>query len=76
MTVPFSAEQEWLPKVLERAALVKSTSEAIRLIRQGAVRVEGQRITDKDHQLSGLSPAVVQVGKRRYAKIIPHLPPR
>jgi tyrosyl-tRNA synthetase len=72
----FAAEQEWLPAVLVRAALVTSSSEAIRLIRQGAVRVEDERITDKDYQLSGLAPAVVQVGKRRYAKIIPHLSPR
>jgi len=74
--IPFAAEYEWLPAVLERAALVKSRGEAIRLIQQGAVRVEGERITDKDYQLSGLAPAVVQVGKRRYAKIIPHLSPR
>ncbi len=76
VTLDFAAEQEWLPRVLARAQLVKSSNEAIRLICQGAVRVEGERITDKDYQLSGLTPVVVQVGKRRYAKIIPHLSPR
>ena len=74
--VVFDGEQDWLPAILVRAGLAKSTSEAIRLIRQGGVRVEDERITDKDYQLSALRPVVVRVGKRNYAKIIPRLQSR
>jgi len=62
---------EWLPGVLTKAGLTSSTSEAIRLIRQGAVRVEGERITDKEHQIVAGAAVLVQVGKRRYARIDP-----
>jgi tyrosyl-tRNA synthetase len=74
--VVFDGQQDWLPAILFRAGLVKSTSEAIRLIRQGGVRVEDERITDKDYQLSAVKPVVVRIGKRNYAKIIPRLESR
>ena len=55
--------------VLKRSGLVASTSEAIRLIRQGAVRVDGERIADPTLQISPGSSHVYQVGKRRFARI-------
>ncbi|RMF85788.1 MAG: tyrosine--tRNA ligase [Nitrospirae bacterium] len=69
--VALEGESEWLPGVLVKAGLVRSSSEAIRLMRQGAVRVEGERITDKDHQVRPGAPLLVRVGKRRYARIHP-----
>ena len=56
--------------VLKEAALTSSTSEALRMVSQGAVKVNGERITDKKHQLVVQSePYVIQVGKRRIAKV-------
>ncbi len=54
---------------LKGASLTGSTSEAFRMIKQGAVRVDGQRVEDRDLQLSAGMTHVVQVGKRRYARV-------
>lgn len=71
VVVRLDGEREWLPGVLTKAKLTASTSEAIRMIRQGAVRVEGERITDKGYQIVAGEPVLVRVGKRRYARINP-----
>ncbi len=60
-----------LVNVLKQSALTGSTSEARRMIEQGAVRVDGERVTDADLRLPAVGPAgyVIQVGKRRIARI-------
>jgi len=55
-------------QLLKQAGLVPSTSEAVRSIEQGAVRIDGQRIEDRALQLPAAS-YVVQVGKRRWARV-------
>ena len=55
--------------LLKAAGLVSSTSEALRLIQQGAVRIDGERIEDRNLELAVGSKHVYQVGKRRVAKI-------
>ena len=55
--------------VLKRAGLVSSTSEAFRMIGQGAVRIDGERVGDRDLELDAGSTRVYQVGKRRFARI-------
>lgn len=55
---------------LQRAALAGSSSEAMRLISQGAVRVDGVRIDDPKRVLSAGSEYLVQVGKRRACRIL------
>lgn len=56
-------------QVLKAAGLVSSTSEAFRMIKQGAVRVDGERITDRGLELGPGGPYICQVGKRRFARI-------
>ncbi len=58
-----------IANLLKEAGLVKSTSEAIRLIGQGAVRIDGERVEDRQLQCSAGSVGVYQVGKRRFAKV-------
>jgi tyrosyl-tRNA synthetase len=58
-----------LPNLLKEASLVGSTSEARSLLRQGAVRVDGERVMDPDHRFSSGADHVVQVGKRRIARV-------
>jgi tyrosyl-tRNA synthetase len=67
----FAAPDEGMPipQVLKQAGLVASTSEAIRLIGQGGVKVEGERVSDKGHVLHRGASVVMQVGKRRYARV-------
>ncbi|WPL11508.1 tyrosine--tRNA ligase [Thiorhodovibrio litoralis] len=55
--------------LLKGAGLVASTSEALRLIRQGAVRLDGEKVSDTGLALPPGTEAVVQVGKRRFARV-------
>ncbi len=55
--------------LLKRSGLVNSSSEAFRMIKQGAVRVNGQKIVDTSLQLEIDSNNVYQVGKRKLAKV-------
>lgn len=55
--------------LLKEAALVGSTSEAMRMIKQGAVKIDGERVTDTRLTLSETGTAVYQVGKRKFARI-------
>ncbi len=59
-----------LPQVLTATGLASSNSEARRLIRQGAVEVDGERVTKVDHELSTDREHEVRVGKRRFRKIV------
>jgi tyrosyl-tRNA synthetase len=62
-------EDRWICKVLTEHSLTESTSAAIRLIKQGAVTVNGQKVLDKDHQLEGNREHLIKVGKKRFLKI-------
>ena len=55
--------------VLKGAGLVNSTSDAFRMIKQGAVKIDAQRIDDRSLQIEAGTTAVFQVGKRRFARI-------
>ena len=64
------AEQPWLVgNVLKQAGLVPSTSEAMRMIKQGAVKIDGQRVEDGKLTIDVGTDAVFQVGKRKFARI-------
>ena len=54
--------------LLKQAGLVPSTSEAMRLVEQGGVRVDGSAVADKGLKL-GAGTYVVQVGKRKFARV-------
>ncbi|UCF20500.1 MAG: tyrosine--tRNA ligase [Gemmatimonadota bacterium] len=64
-----TAQEMWLPAVMVEAQLAASSSEAVRLIRQGAVHVDGVKVTDKDHQVPTSEPLLIQRGKRRFARV-------
>ncbi len=55
--------------LLKGAGLVSSTSEAFRMIKQGAVRIDGERIEDRAMQLDAGSTHIYQVGKRKFARV-------
>jgi len=58
-----------LPNVIKDAGLTPSTTEARRMVGQGAVRIDGDRISDVDLKLSAGFSGVLQVGKRRFARV-------
>ena len=58
-----------LIRILKQAGLTGSTSEAMRMIEQGAVRANGERVSDKARAVAAGETIVLQVGKRRFAKV-------
>ncbi|RJQ29910.1 MAG: tyrosine--tRNA ligase [Peptococcaceae bacterium] len=60
----------WLQRVLVNGGLAGSASEARRLISQGAVKINGQKISDPGAKIDPVSGTVVQVGKRRFARLV------
>ncbi len=59
-----------IAQLLKMAGLVDSTSEAYRAIEQGGVKLDSEKVTDKNLQLNKGVIVVAQVGKRKFAKII------
>jgi tyrosyl-tRNA synthetase len=58
-----------IAQVLKQSALVASTSEALRLIDGGGVRIDGEKVIDKGLLLLAGDTVVLQVGKRKFARI-------
>jgi len=59
-----------IAQLVHRLRLAPSTSEAMRLVRQGAVKIDGERIGDLEHRLQGGAKGVMQVGKHRAAAFV------
>ena len=57
------------PQLLKQAGLVPSVSEALRMIEQGGVRLDGERLDDKGLRIERGATVVAQVGKRKFARI-------
>lgn len=60
----------WLPKFMVLAKMAGSTSEARRLIQQGGVRVDGEKIDDPNYSFRPSFNMIIQVGKRKFARIV------
>ncbi|MET0028506.1 MAG: tyrosine--tRNA ligase [Candidatus Thiodiazotropha sp.] len=58
-----------IANLLKDAGLVSSTSEANRMIKQGAVRVDGEKVADSSLNIASGTTSVYQVGKRKFARI-------
>lgn len=68
-TVVVGAKGMLIPNLIKETGLTDSTSDAIRMINQGAVRIDGERIENKGLLLKAEKTFVLQVGKRRFAKV-------
>ena len=69
VTLALEAERLGVAALLKQAGLTASTSESFRMIQQGAVRLDGEKVTDKGLELARGSVVVAQVGKRKFARI-------
>jgi tyrosyl-tRNA synthetase len=58
-----------VPQLLKKAGLVDGTSEAMRMIQQGAVKLDGERVNDKSVVVKAGTVVVAQVGKRKFVRI-------
>ncbi len=70
MLIDIEGESELLTRILKDCDLLKSTSEGMRLIKQGAIKVDGERVSDDKYKLRKGKESLVQVGKKKIAKII------
>jgi tyrosyl-tRNA synthetase len=69
ITIDSTAGHIGIAQLLKQAGLVASTSEAMRMIDAGAVKLDGEKVSDKALQLKGGTVVVAQVGKRKFARI-------
>lgn len=69
--VRLQADGEGLPiaAVLKQAGLTPSTSDALRMLAQGGVKLDGEKVSDKSLKLAAGTTAVLQVGKRKFARV-------
>ena len=67
--LPVDAAGLRLPNLLKAAGLASSTSEANRKIEEGAVRIDGERVTDRALTLKAGADVVLQLGSRRFARV-------
>jgi tyrosyl-tRNA synthetase len=62
-------EEMWIPKIMKLSGITPSTGEAIRLIKQGAVSVDDQKITDSQKTLKR-GTYLIKTGKRKFIKVV------
>ncbi|MCF6097025.1 tyrosine--tRNA ligase [Thermovorax subterraneus] len=62
-------EKIWLPKLITLVGFSSSNSEALRMLKQGAVKINGEKIIDAT-DIEIRSPFILQVGKRKFVKVI------
>ncbi|WP_206485237.1 tyrosine--tRNA ligase [Thalassotalea sp. G2M2-11] len=70
LTIETDTGEIAIANLLKEAGLVASTSEAMRMIKQGAAKIDGEKVTDNKLIISKDSEAVYQVGKRKFAKVL------
>jgi tyrosyl-tRNA synthetase len=59
-----------LARALTEAGLTKSNGEGRRSIEQGGVKLNGEKVSDTNLELTAVGEYIVQIGKRRFARII------
>ena len=70
VVVTIESESELLTRILKESNLLKSTSEALRLIKQSAIKVNDEKVSDSKFMLKKGTSNLVLVGKKKAAKII------
>ena len=69
VTIKIATETLAIANILKQAGLVKGTSEGMRMIKQGAVKIDGEKVSDLKLMVMVNSQHVYQVGKRKFARI-------
>ena len=70
-SVKWNNEKMWVCHLIKETGFSKSSSEAVRLIRQGAVSINGEKIMDSDLQMEKKDTFILKIGKKRFARIKP-----
>jgi len=70
VTINVAESEIMLPNLLKEAGLVKSTTEGRKMIQQGAVKIDGEKVSDPKLMIKSGTSHIYQVGKRRIAKVM------
>lgn len=70
VTIQVGKDGMQIANIMKSAGLTSSTSEAFRMLDQGAVKVDGERVNGRNVALNAGSTVILQVGKRRFAKVV------
>lgn len=70
IVIESSVETYLIANLLKEAGLVSSTSEAVRMINQGAVKIDGEKISDSKLAINAGTNHIYQVGKRKFARVV------
>jgi tyrosyl-tRNA synthetase len=62
--------EKWLPKLLLNLGMVPSTTEGKRMVGQGAVSINGNKVTGEEVSCENLNELIIKVGKRKFKKIV------
>jgi tyrosyl-tRNA synthetase len=65
-----SVEPVWICRLLAEAGLVASNGEARRLIQQGGVKLNGEKVAEPDQEILPSGELVLRAGKRRFARVV------
>ena len=69
LTLAAEAGSLWIGRALTESGLTASNGEAIRLIKQNALTVDGEKVADKDHRLKAGGPYLIKLGKRKFLNL-------
>ncbi len=64
------SEPIWICHLLTQAGLTSSNGEARRLVKQGGLKIDGEKVADEQLQVPAEGELIVQAGKRRFAKVV------
>ena len=69
VTLNVEGDRCGIANILKEAGLTDSTSEAMRMIKQGAVKIDGEKVSDPKLEIAAGTRHVYQVGKRKFARV-------
>lgn len=69
VALPAESGSLWIVRALSETGLTASNGEAMRMIKQNALSIDGEKISDKDHQLKVGGPYLIKLGKRKFVNL-------
>ena len=69
VTLTLEQDSIGIAALLKQAGLTSSTSESFRMIQQGAVKLDAEKVSDRGLELSRGTVVVAQVGKRKFSRV-------
>ena len=69
MSLPSEDGSLWIIKALSQSGLTSSNGEGMRMVKQNALSIDGEKVSDKDHKLKPGGPYLIKLGKRKFLNL-------